>query len=139
MEQGRAQACESGLISLFHKALASSDLHALSVNLGWGSVNLAVPAMVTSFPAQEALSVATAWSRGGVGWERMAPKGISGAGVAKRAAVFVNIHLAGGPSPQQEAASWSLAYPIPSSPFRMPSGATGWGRGGAPPPHHALC
>lgn len=81
--QGRAQAWESGLISLFHKASASSDLHALSVNLGWGWVTLAVPAMVTSFPAQEALSVATAWGGGGVGWERTAPKGISGAGVAK--------------------------------------------------------
>lgn len=41
--------------------MASSDLHTLSVDLGWGLVVSGVPAMATSFYAQEAIMVAAAW------------------------------------------------------------------------------
>lgn len=79
--QSRAWAWESGLISLFHRALASSDLLSFSVP--------GVPAMAASFHAPRRLSwlqqhgAQGAWGRG------TAPKGISGAGVAKKAAMSV--------------------------------------------------
>lgn len=67
-----------------------------------------------------------AWGR------RTAAKGISGgAGVAKRAAVFVNIHLARVPSPQHQLASSPSAYPMPPSPVQN----TKWWHQAPPHPH----
>lgn len=123
--QSRAWAWESGLISLFHRALASSDLLSFSVP--------GVPAMAASFHAPRRLSwlqqhgAQGAWGRG------TAPKGISGAGVAKKAAMSVCKYSPGrGTQPSAStslfSSSTSYAFALGTDQFRIPSGGTGWFR-----------
>lgn len=106
---------ESGL-GFFYMALAFSDLLLPGV----------VPEVQAQLPLsmpQEAFLVAAAVAGGGL---QTMPRGPLVLLLPSELLwVFITIHLAGGPSPQQKLTS-SQAFPSSTDPLGIPSGGPGW-------------